>query len=178
MTVPDHGWRRTILAIIGLVVTVTARAEEPIPGTGALADTIVTDLPWAFTLTREDSAVGGSGAVTFRYESVSTDMGSGGIRLRAILSARRFADPETARRTFVEIQASAHPDMGLSYAWDFVILRQPYLYRLHAGCVFSSKAFEKMAVRLKAAIGSADGAPTPVLFCRCGGGCVKSNGTQ
>ena len=93
MMVSDRGWRRTLFAIIGLMMVVAcACAEDPIPGTGALAYTIVTDLPWAFSLT--------------------------------------------------------------------------------------SEAFGEMATRLKAAVGRADEIATPILFCRCGGGCTEGNGEQ
>lgn len=66
-------------------------------------------------------------------------------------------------------QARAHPDMGLSYEWDHMVLKKDQLYHLHAGCVFSEENFSQMRRNLEEMIGM-DVRATG-LICRCGGGC-------
>ncbi len=69
----------------------------------------------------------------------------------------------------------AHPDMGLTYAWDLVVLDGVRLHHLHAPCLFSEDSFDLMSANLLKMINSPSDS---VLRCRCGGGCRQTNGTD
>ena len=62
--------------------------------------------------------------------------------------------------------AGADPDIGLSYAWDRLLLSGAVVYRLHAGCLWSEENFRRLAGRLEAVVW-----PHQRVACRCGGSC-------
>lgn len=141
--------------------------RQPVP------ESIVHDLGWRFVVTTEEA----DASRTVRHEYVSVepvdDTPTERTFLRASLTATSFPTAEHALATFTELAASADPDIGLSYAWDYVVLDGPRIFHLHAGCLFSDDAFAVMTVNLDR--WSAAG-PDRALLCRCGAGCETTTG--
>ncbi len=112
---------------------------------------------------------------TIRYEYVSEDpvrqTDSGEIFLKADLRYTQYKDKQKALAAMQEIQSLAHPDMGLSYEWDYLILSTDSIYHLHASCVFSEDLFNKMASNLDERIAASGNEYASTIHCRCGGGC-------
>lgn len=155
---------------------VRSESPGPAPLTGVrqpVPESIVRDLGWRFVVKTEE--VDHSRTIRHEYVSVEPVDESPTERtfLRASLTTTLFPTEEQALATFTELAASADPDVGLSYAWDYVVLDGPRIFHLHAGCLFSDDAFAVMTGNLDrwAAAG-----PDRVLRCRCGGGCEATTG--
>ncbi len=86
-------------------------------------------------------------------------------------SPLKHADASSAEAAFEELLAGADPNIGLSYAWDKLLLSGTLIYRLHAGCIFSEANFRRRAERLEGAVRRRTGSDLRVVACRCGGGC-------
>lgn len=110
-----------------------------------------------------------------RYEFVSEspvrETGRGKIFLKADLRYTHYGDKQNALASMQEIQSLAHPDMGLSYEWDYLILNTDSIYHLHASCVFSEDLFNKMASNLDEHVAASGNKHSSTIHCRCGGGC-------
>ena len=110
-----------------------------------------------------------------RYEFVSEspvrETGRGKIFLKADLRYTHYGDKQKALAAMQEIQSLAHPDMGLSYEWDYLILNTDSIYHLHASCVFSEDLFNKMASNLDERVAASGNKHSSTIHCRCGGGC-------
>ncbi len=149
-------------------------AAETIVGTDLEAAELVADLPWAFEVTVEP-ATDETAVRTTRYRFRSTapveKTAAGSIYLRANLTALEHADASSAEAAFEELLAGADPNIGLSYAWDKLLLSGVLIYRLHAGCIFSEGNFRRMAERLEGAVRRRKGADLREADCRCGGDC-------
>lgn len=123
------------------------------------------ELPVAFVI---EAAEAGEEGHRFRLRSAEPAgrSASGALYLRATVTLSEAADAaaEVDRRL-----AAADPDVGLGYAWDFVVGAAGEVVHLHAGCTFSEESFQTVARALAAKL---SGAGPPASFsCRCGGGC-------
>ncbi len=151
-------------------------AAETIAGTGLEAADLVADLPWAFKVTVEP-AIEEAAVRTTRYRFKSTApierTAQGAVYLRVDVRALEHADAGSAETVFEELLAGADPNIGLSYAWDQLLLSGAMIYRLHAGCIFAEENFRRMAERLEGAVQRRTGADLRVVDCRCGGGCQE-----
>jgi hypothetical protein len=140
---------------------------------------IVEGLPWTFEIGTIDASgehdTSAAGVGSIRYDFTSTEpynkTAQGKRFLRAELEITRYDSREVADAAYRRLLADAHPDMGLSYAWDRVILAAGALFHLHAGCTFSESSFGQMAGRLDALVRQPDDGAGDAFFCRCGGGC-------
>ncbi len=173
-------WKLLGLSLAGiLVVLAPARspsAGELIPGTEIPLGVIVAGAAWEFDIGRCEGAAASDGDEEATQCLVSSRpykfTASGDLFLRARLVTRRFATPAEAATHYRDIVSAAHPDMGLTYAWDLVVARGEYLYRLHAACAFSGDTYRAMADRFKLAVREGGRVPF-ILRCRCGGGCKE-----
>ncbi len=149
-------------------------AAETIAGTNLEAAELVADLPWAFDVTVEPSTEEATVRTTrYRYKSIAPieRTSAGNTYLRIELTAREHGDARSAEGAFDELLAGADPRIGLSYAWDQLLLSGALVYRLHAGCIFSEENYQRMAEQLETAVRRRTGADLRVVDCRCGGGC-------
>lgn len=116
----------------------------------------------------------GAGSIT-RYKYVSQspiqETTGGRIFLKAEMLHIQYKDVQKASAAMLETKIRAHPDMGLSYAWDYLLLNKDSIYHLHASCLFSKDWFEQMTSALNKHLSSSGEVPAMSIFCRCGGGC-------
>ena len=137
---------------------------------------IVDGLPWVSDqlpvtmIDGEETALRSS-----RYEFVSKEpLGKtqeGSTRIKVELSVTDYGTPELAEENFLLIREAADPDMGLSYAWDYLLRQERAIYHLHTGCIVSEANFDIMVSNLTAAVSREGEGDAHVLRCRCGGGC-------
>lgn len=160
-----------LAAAIGLATA--GAAAETIVGTDLEAAELVADLLWTFEVTAEPPTDIEADVRTTRYRFQSTTPNTrtapGDVYLRAELTVLEHDDASSAEAAFEELLASADPNIGLSYAWDQLLLSGSLIYRLHAECTFSEENFRRIAERLEAAVRRR--ATARVVTCRCGGGC-------
>ncbi len=144
-----------------------ARAREFRP------EAIVRGLPWQFIVTTEESDLGR----TIRYDYVSVEPVDGSQTtktfLRASLVLTSFPMADLAASAFADVAESAHPDTGLSYAWDYLVLDGSRILDLHAECLFSEEEFTVISGNLTEWVGDD---PDQVIRCRCGDGCETTAG--
>ncbi len=95
---------------------------------------------------------------------------AGALYLRATLTISGLGDADPAAEIERRL-AAADPDIGLSYAWDYVAAGGGPVFHLHAGCTFSEESFRKVARALAARLAGAGGDSSASFWCRCGGGC-------
>ncbi len=140
-----------------------------IPGTGATCLSLVNDLPWKFYL---DSKKKGevSNIIYTSYEKVGKQPAILQLRLEVIA----FASKKKAGEEFQNRYSRADPDMGLSYAWDFIAVQNVYLYHLHGDCILAESNFISATDALTEILAATDffqnNNDSP-FFCRCGGPC-------
>ena len=156
-------------------------ASEPVSGETAEDPTldytvIVSGLPWEFDQLPVTMNNGEEAAVrSSRYEFVSKEpLGKtqeGSTRIKVELSVTDYATPELAEENFLLIRERADPDMGLSYAWDYLLRQERAIYHLHTGCIVSEANFDIMLGNLTAAVSREGEGEPQALRCRCGGGC-------
>jgi hypothetical protein len=140
-----------------------------IPGTGATCLSLVNDLPWKFDL---DSKKKGelSNIIYTSYEKVGKQAAILQLRLEVIA----FASKKKAGEEFRDRYSIADPDMGLSYAWDFIAVQNMYLYHLHADCILAESNFISATDALTEILAATDlfqNNNDSAFFCRCGGPC-------
>ena len=137
---------------------------------------LVQGLPWEFKQISSSIAAeqGGASAQT-RYDFVSAEPvrrdAQGALYLRADLTVSQFVEEGIAESRWRALQEKAHPDMGLSYAWDYLIFRGQAIYHLHAACSFSDRSFDTMVANLSAMFSRQEEAAEQTIRCNCGGGC-------
>lgn len=156
-------------------------ASEPVSGETAENPTldysvIVSGLPWAFDqLPQEKDDRGDSKENSSQYYFVSKEppgiTTGGSTRIKVELSVIDYATPESAAENFLLIREKADPDMGLSYAWDYLLRQERAIYHLHTGCIVSEANFDIMLGNLTAAVSREGEGEPQALRCRCGGGC-------
>ncbi len=135
-------------------------------------ETITQGLPWKFSVSTEQSNAAETTRTLFVSSEPLENSGGKTIFLRASLETRKFDQSAQAAEVFAEQAHDAHPDMGLTYAWDLLVLDGTQLHRLHAPCLFSEESFDTMSANLLEMISPAT---SQVLRCRCGGGCLQTN---
>ncbi len=170
----DHP-RILIITAALAVALATGAAGETIAGTELEATQLVSDLPWAFEVTIEP-ATEEAGVTTTRYRFKSTapieKTAEGATYLRTKLTVLEYGEARSADAAFEELLAGADPRIGLSYAWDSVLLSGALIYRLHAGCLFSKANFRRLADRLEEAV-RRTASDLRAAFCWCGSGCEE-----
>lgn len=173
-------WTRTnSIGLLLLIVSQTvASSGEASSASAALVEAtdysgVVGNLPWGFVVSRQKHTPESEQLQHIRYDFKSVHPIRKTVKKRVYLKAwlelTRFESTQAANAEMRQWQARAHPDMGLSYEWDYMILKKDQLYHLHAGCVFSEENFSQMSRNLEEMIGM-DVRATG-LTCRCGGGC-------
>ncbi|HBH36568.1 MAG TPA: hypothetical protein DDW45_09635 [Gammaproteobacteria bacterium] len=164
---------RVVLAMLFISISHIAVAETA-DETKVDYSVIFDGLPWEFRHTstplKEEQA-----ETSTRYDFVSIKplkkTARGAIYLKADLTVIAYRSSETATEALRNIQGKAHPDMGLSYAWDYLLLQDKRLYHLHSGCVMSEENFDIMVKNLRKGISREGDIQQAALRCRCGGGC-------
>jgi len=147
-----------------------AAADCTIPGTERSCGELVSNLPWLFNIhVKEEKPV----RITY-LSSQGTQESD--MHLKMFLETSDHGDRDAAAEALTQMHQKADPDMGLSYGWDMVTIRGKRLYRLHADCTLAESYFHSMGQTLVRLIGAPDRHTPQALFCRCGGGCKKTNG--
>ena len=164
-----------VLAMLLISISHIAVAETT---DGAKVDysVILEGLPWEFKHTSTPLGEKPEKAETsIRYDFVSIKplkkTSRGAVYLKADLTVTSYSSSEAAAQALRNIQGKAHPDMGLSYAWDYLLLQEKRLYHLHSGCVISEENFDIMVHNLRKHIFQEGDVAHAALRCRCGGGC-------
>ncbi len=142
----------------GLVHRAVAAPQSQLPPP---AQRIVAGLPWQFNVSTQQqratrpfshgSSDGWAQRISYQFISAEPyrSTAQGPLFLRAELTVERFESAGEAQQAFQSLLAKAHPDVGLSYAWDHLILSGNTLMHLHAGCVFSEENFLRMVSELE-----------------------------
>lgn len=146
---------------------------------------IVKDLPQSYVIT--ETHIGSSDEKTaqpadqqevlgyVRFDYVSKDpvkeTKRGGVFLKSSITRTQYLDQQSAGLAMQEKLKAAHPDMGLSYEWDYLVQSSDSIYHLHAGCVVSEQNFYNMAANLDELIARSNKGNIFSINCRCGGGC-------
>jgi len=94
-------------------------AADLIPGTSSPAKTVMKKLPWQFSV--QTDKAGDMQILRFRPLKPIRKTSSGNLFLRSTLTSQQFNNSTEARAHFEQQASSAHPDMGLSYAWDYLV---------------------------------------------------------
>ncbi len=136
---------------------------------------MIQGLPWEFSISTERSNAGETVRTMFVSSEPIDKPGTQAVFLRASLMTSTFDQPALAAEAFAKQAHDAHPDTGLTYAWDLLVLDGAQLHHLHAPCLFSQESFDTMSVNL---LGMISPASSQVLRCRCGGGCRQTNATD
>ena len=156
-------------------------ASEPVSGDTADKpkldfSVIVSGLPWEFErlpVTMNDAE--GEVIRYSRYQFVSKEpLGKttgGSTRIKVGLGITEYGTPELAAENYLLIREKADPDMGLSYAWDYLQLEDKAIYHLHTGCIVSEHNFDIMLGNLRKIASPQGEGEVRALRCRCGGGC-------
>jgi hypothetical protein len=101
--------------------------------------------------------------------------GEGKTYLRFDLTVYEYETPKAALNIFQSLFASSDVDMGLTYAWDYVLLQDSGVYWLHAACLYSENNWNTIRTLLEQAVCGKE--KTKDLLnrfeCRCGLGCKK-----
>lgn len=115
----------------------------------------------------------------YSFKSVKP-LGESRTFLRFTLTVYEYETPEAALSIFQSLFTSADKDMGLTYAWDYVLLHDSRINWLHAGCLFSEKSWSGMQNLLRQSVyGINVKGGIPYTFeCSCGRGCKKSHGRE
>ena len=164
-----------VLAMLLISISHIAVAET---ADGAKVDysVILEGLPWEFKHTSTPLGEKPEKAETsIRYDFVSIKplkkTARGAVYLKADLTVTSYKNSEAAAQALRNIQGKAHPDMGLSYAWDYLLLQEKRLNHLHSGCMISEENFDIMVHNLRKHIFQEGDVAHADLRCRCGGGC-------
>ena len=164
---PTHFFQLCFSLVFFVFFPVSVNASCLIPGTHSSCGELVSELPWAFRIEQKD----GSNRRIF-FESRG-NTAQGGIHLKMFLDTSIY-NARKATAAFSQVSNKADPDMGLTYAWDFITIQENRLYHLHADCSLSESNFMLMARTLERILGFSNNHKLPSLLCRCGGGCKKS----
>ncbi|MCP3993899.1 MAG: hypothetical protein GY722_02385 [bacterium] len=169
-----------LAVVIGSLISLPrlAVAAQIIPGTDQEAAELVADLPWRFEVSQERSSAPEANeklvqVTQFRFKSTEPyeQTPDGPIYLRAQLSTHEHDTAFAAESAFDDLLASADPVIGLSYAWDHILVNGTIVYHLHVPCLFSEARFREMAAELEKAIRRQAASSPRATTCRCGTGC-------
>jgi hypothetical protein len=143
---------------------------------------ITEDLPWAFVVSGIGEVSGEAAPGIDEVESLELRLRSaepiretaeGKLFLELSLVSREFAGVDPAVTAFDFMRRNADRDIGLSYAWDAVMVVGDRMYHLHAPCSLSKTHFDALVAKLGRLV-AANPAAAPMLRCRCGGGCART----
>lgn len=142
-----------------------AIASCSIPGSEVSCGELVSELPWLFIIHVKESQ-----PIRITYMSLQGNQQSN-PNLNMFLEINDHENREAAAKTFSQMRQQADPDMGLSYAWDQVLIRDKQIYHLHADCTLAEQYFTSMGKALERIIKPSGEHLPQSFFCRCGGGC-------
>jgi len=140
-----------------------------IPGTDSSCNELVSELPWAFNIEQKE---GTNRRISFASQEATK---KGGVQLKMFLESSSYNSREATTDAFLQISNKAHPDMGITYGWDLILIQETRIYHLHADCTLSESNFMVMARALELIVSPSNNQKEPSLLCRCGGGCTKSS---
>lgn len=147
---------------------VSLAGAEPkcmIPGSSSPCINLVSGLPWQFTVVERSEQ---NHRILFKSEK---PVNQSGLYLKMSLDIVDYDNHEAAVETFFQTCRKADPDMGISYAWDLVTVRDKRLFHLHAACTLAERHFESLVKSLEQVVPATDQSSSLTLLCRCGGGC-------
>ncbi|MCF8056688.1 MAG: hypothetical protein K9K37_08620 [Desulfocapsa sp.] len=145
-----------------------ASASCTIPGTERSCEELVSELPWPFIIHVKETK-----PIRITYLN-SQEKQQSNLYLKMFLEISDHENRDAAAEDFSRIHQKADPDMGLSYGWDLVTIRDKQIYHLHADCTLSEPYFNSMVESLERIIGPSNKYHYQALLCRCGGGCKLS----
>ena len=153
----------SILLIFLLQAPGNTAAVCKIPGTTADCRELTANLPWPFIIhVKEEKPV----RITYLSTQEKQQLNP---NVKMFLEVSTHENHTAAGESFSQVQQKAHPDMGLSYGWDLVLVRDRLIYHLHADCTLAEHHFMSMVESLIRIL--PDTTSPKTLFCRCGGGC-------
>lgn len=156
-----------------------------IPGTMVHPEELVANMGQPFRVikkrmvSRESSyrENGLDGVKVIRFKYISTQPLSRKTEKKSyfkfLLTVTRFKEQSQAEYQFRSMEQKAHPDMGLSYEWDLLFVKQNLLYHLNAPCTVSEATFNDLGITLVKMVHHGKGTDFLSMSCRCGGGCKK-----
>lgn len=180
--------KRTFFFLIGiflLFVPVCHANTANIPGTQTNVDELVRSLKQTYhiTSTRLQKLAdiyleNGLDAIEIiRFDYISDEpyrqTKAGKLFLKFSLTAILFKDQITAETQFRKISHKAHPDIGMSYEWDHLFLKETTLYHLHLPCIFSETTTNQISTALEKILPTSNSPIRYSMKCRCGGGCSE-----
>ncbi len=127
-------------------------------------------LPQSFVVDGTEMTTGGR---VYRLRSTEPieHSAAGAVYLRASLTLSRPEGAAAPSEEIGRLLAGADPDVGLSYAWDFVTANAGSVVHLHAGCTFPEESFLVLVGALARESAREAGRDAASFWCRCGGGC-------
>jgi hypothetical protein len=102
---------------------------------------------------------------------ISKNADGSSIYLRFSLMVLTYQKKAHAKTAYGALFKECHPDTGLTYAWDAVVLADKRLMWLHAPCLLSEANWLKLSKRLEEDPLLAEAATGRIFECRCGSGC-------
>ena len=94
------------------------------------------------------------------------------VKPRLTVRVIKYPDGRTARSAHDRLRASANPDTGINYEWNYLVVKGNWMYWLNAGCAYSKSSWDGLVSGFKSDIGVSGDTPA-ALKCRCGGGCRR-----
>lgn len=138
-----------------------------LPGPQSACVEIVQHLPWKLTPLYQEVTEG----VKITYVAAGHSAGSKEIP-RLTLDVVNHGNLENAKAELLTRLAESNPDIGISYAWDFALVRGPYLYFLHAECSLAETHVMSVIEKLRRVEDTRkNDSPGPAFLCRCGNPC-------
>ena len=159
----------TLLSSLLLQFGSATYAADLIPGTSTPAKSVMNELPWKFSV--QTDKAGDIQIQRFRSLKPIRKTKTGGLYLRSTLTSQQFNNNDEAHAHFRQQASFAHPEMGLSYAWDYLIISDDHVHHLYGECTLSENNFRQMVGNLKQALNIPVDRKEVSIFCRCGGGC-------
>ena len=138
-----------------------------IPGTIVSCDKLVSNLPWQFSI---EEKAGGIGQILYLSPK---GIPLPGMHLKISLGVSNYSSQDAATKAFSQTCKNADPDIGISYGWDLVMIRKNRIFHLHADCTLAEQYFESMVQTLAEIVEPSGKFTSPLLLCRCGGGCKQ-----
>ncbi len=95
------------------------------------------------------------------------------VKPRLTVRVIKYRDERTARSAHDRLRASANPDTGINYEWNYLVVKGNWMYWLNAGCAYSRNSWDGLVSGFKSDVGITGDVSGATLRCRCGGGCSR-----
>lgn len=99
-------------------------------------------------------------------------LSGGSTYLRPRVYIMEYEDAASAKAVFEGLLSIADPNIGLSYAWDYVVRVGNRLYRLNVPCILSELNWRLMVARIEHFL-KKNAADSDSFECRCGFNCRR-----